>query len=421
MRWSLLLLLFLNACATVSRPDDARRPRNVIFLIGDGMGVSQVTLARLAGGDLALNEMPASGLVRTQAANSWVTDSAAAATALACGEKTNLFAVGMDPDDRLLKSLLVRAREKGQTVGLVTNTRITHATPGAFAAHVKLRWMETSIARHYLENGVDVLLGGGKRNFSAELLGKYRANGYTVVESRGELAKARGKVLGLFSRSHMPFVVDREEEPGLPEMAARALKLVAGDPDGFFLMIEGGRIDHAGHMNDAPSVVRELIEFDRVVKMAVDFAKRNGETLVVVTADHATGGLTVTEKAMPLRIRFGDMTASAFRIGSLWTSEGGEALLKKHAGIDGISPEDLKHINEAATAKERVLWIGRLISRECGVTFIPMATRLAEPNTTSGHDGGMVPVYAYGPGAHRFTGTMENAELSRRIRRLAGY
>jgi alkaline phosphatase len=115
------------------------------------------------------------------------------------------------------------------------------------------------------------------------------------------------------------------------------------------------------------------------------------------------------------------MTASAFRIGSLWTSEGGEALLKKHAGIDGISPEDLKHINEAATAKERVLWIGRLISRECGVTFIPMATRLAEPNTTSGHDGGMVPVYAYGPGAHRFTGTMENAELSRRIRRLAGY
>ncbi len=340
MRWSLLPLLFpllLNACATASRPGEEKRPRNVIFLIGDGMGFSQVTVGRMvhAGSDhrLMLDEMPVTGLVRTEAENSWVTDSAAAATALACGTKTNLFAVGMDSGDRPLKSLLVRAREKGQSVGLVTNTRITHATPGAFAAHVKLRWMETSVAKHYLETGVDVLLGGGRRNFSKELLGKYRENGYTIVDSREDLGKAEGKVLGLFSDSHMPFRVDRKDEPTLPEMSSRALKLVSRDPDGFFLMIEGGRIDHACHMNDAPAMVHELVEFDRVVKMAVDFARKRGDTLVVVTADHATGGVTLTEKAMPLRKRFAQMKASAHKIGSLWKAGEGAALLKNYAGM----------------------------------------------------------------------------------------
>ncbi len=423
----LFLFFFITACSTppLSRPVEGQRPRNVIFLIGDGMGISQVTLARLVEGgpshELTLDRMPVTGLVRTHALNAWVTDSAASATALACGEKTNLFAVGMGPQDQLLDSLLVGAQKKGQSVGLVTSTRITHATPGAFAAHVKLRWMEQPIARHYLAAGVDVLLGGGKRNFPENLLESYRAAGYAVVESKKDLARSEGKVLGLFARSHMPFIVDRGDEPTLPDMARKAIEILSKDPQGFFLMMEGGRIDHACHMNDAPAMVRELVEFDQVVKMAVDFAQKNGETLVVVTADHSTGGLAVTEKAMSLRHRFEEMTASASRIESLWEKGKGAALLKKYARIDSVSPQELKRIDEAKNAKERVLWIGRLISRECGVTFIPMPTRLTKPNSTNGHVGGMVPVYSFGPGAENLTGTMENAELSRRIRMLAGY
>lgn len=424
----LFVPLFYTACSTsspLSRPVEGERPRNVIFLIGDGMGLSQITLARLAKGGpddpLALDRMPVSGFVHTHAANGWVTDSAASATALACGIKTNLFAVGMDSKDRPVKSMLVSAKEKGQTVGLVSNTRITHATPAAFAAHVKLRWMEPAIARHYLEKEVEVLLGGGRRNFSDDLLAGYREKGYTVVQTREELANAEGKVLGLFAKSHLPFVLDREEEPSLSEMFVRALKLVSGDPDGFFLMAEGGRIDHGGHMNDAPSIVQELIEFDRVVAFAVEYAQKRGDTLVVVTADHATGGVTVTEKMMSRRGHFDRVTASVSRIESLWEKGKGAALLKQYAGIDSVSPEDLQNINEASNAKERALWIGRLVSRACGVAFIPMPIRLTEPKVTNGHDGGMVPVYAYGPGAENFSGTMDNTELSRRIRKLAGY
>jgi alkaline phosphatase len=268
--------------------------RNVILLIGDGMGIGQLTAAEVMNGeeDLVLTRLPYKSLVSTHSSSNYVTDSAASATALATGFKTRNGMVSVTAAGESLFTVLEDAEEAGKATGIVTTTRVTHATPACFVAHVNNRDMETVIAAQLLASGVDVALGGGSTYFS-DL--NPEDEGYTVVYDSTELDNIEsGKVLGLFSSGYMSYESERSDiEPSLSEMTAKSLELLSSDPDGFFLMVEGGRIDHASHDNHFDNTIAETLEFDLAVLEALEYASGRNDTLILVTADHETGGLSI--------------------------------------------------------------------------------------------------------------------------------
>jgi alkaline phosphatase len=287
---------------------------NVIFCIGDGMGLGQVALARVTtvglDGKLCMERLPVAGLVRSHAANSSVTDSAAAGTALACGVKTNNGMIGMTPDEQGYCTILEAARDKGMATGLVVTSTISHATPACFAAHVKSRKSEGQIAEQLIANRVNVLFGGGKKFFlpktapksgrkdSLDLLAAAQAAGYQYAETAEAMQTLCGPyVLGLFQLEGLKTVAP---EPSLAQLTRKAIELLAhirsdtaGGRGGFFLMVEGSQIDWECHSNKAAGAIRQTLLFDQAVEAAVDFALQDGHTLVLVTADHETGGLSL--------------------------------------------------------------------------------------------------------------------------------
>jgi len=344
----------------------ARRVRNVIFCIGDGMGANQVALARLKAvgpeGKLHMEKMPVGGLVRTHSNNSLVTDSAASGTALATGIKTENGMIAMAPDEQPYFTILELAQADGMATGLVATSAITHATPASFAAHVKSRKMETTIAEHLIANRVNVLFGGGRKFFlpkgapdsarkdDRDLIAEAKQAGYTYIETTAELRTVRHRhLLGLFQPEAL---TTAPPEPSLELLTQKAIGTLrranvssAGRRKGFFLMVEGSQIDWACHDNDADNMIRQTLLFDQAVGAAVDFARKDGRTLVLVTADHETGGLTFTA---------GDKNA----------------------------------------AGPKIHW------------------------STKGHSGAPVPMYAFGPGAETFAGVYDNTEIPRKIARL---
>lgn len=286
---------------------DDRPIKNVIFIIGDGTGLAQLYTgqASLAGpnGRLHIQRMPVTGLVNTHAANRLITDSAAGATAYSCGIKTDNGMIGQLPDNRPCKTILEFAEEKGKSTGLVATSTITHATPASYAAHIDSRSKQAEIAEQYVNSDIEILLGGGleyfvpesnassSRNDNRNLISEFEANGYEFVDNVGELqSSSSGKILGLFSDSGMP---SENRTPTLKEMSEKAIDVLNQNEDGFFLMIEGSQIDWAGHGNDASYALRELADFDAAVATVLDFAEQDGETLVVLTADHETGGMNI--------------------------------------------------------------------------------------------------------------------------------
>lgn len=342
---------------------------NVIFCIGDGMGLTQVAMARVKStgldGKLCMERLPVTGLVRTHSANSSVTDSAAAGTALACGVKTKNGMIGMTPDEQGYCSILEAARDKGLATGLVVTSTISHATPATFASHVKSRKMEDKIAEQLIANRVNVLFGGGRKFFlpksapksgrkdGLDLLAAARNAGYEYIETAEAMPSLSGPyVLGLFQLEGLKTA---PPEPSLAQLTGKAIELlrqVKPDPAhgnaGFFLMIEGSQIDWECHSNKATGAVRQTLLFDQAVEAAVSFALKDGHTLVIVTADHETGGLTLT------------------------------------GGGTEDRPDD------------------QLIARW----------------STRGHSGTPVPIYALGPGAGLFGGVQDNTEIPRKIARL---
>ncbi len=270
--------------------------RNIILLIGDGMGPGQLTAAEIENGDdqLALMGLPYMSMVSTNSYSYYVTDSAASATALATGFKTKNGVISIGPNGETLISVVEVAEENELSTGIVSNTRVTHATPAAFMSHVNNRNQESLIAEQVLSSGVDVILGGGSSYFASL---DPQGAGYTVVETIGELMDIEsGKVLGLFSLDYMSYEHERDPdiEPSLAEMTRKSIELLSSDPEGFFLMIEGGRIDHASHDNDFETTISEVCAFDLAVLEALEFASMRNDTLVIVTADHETGGLLIT-------------------------------------------------------------------------------------------------------------------------------
>jgi alkaline phosphatase len=270
--------------------------KNVILLIGDGMGIGQITVAEIENGEdsLAIDNLPYMSLISTHSLSSYVTDSAASATALATGYKTNNGVVSKSSDGLILSTIVEVAESRGLSTGVVTNTRITHATPACFLAHANSRDQESLIAEQVLNSGVDVVLGGGRSYFSSL---SPSDKGYDVVETTEELLEVESsKVIGLFTASYMSYdnVRNPEIEPSLAQMTKKSIDLLSSDPEGFFLMVEGGRIDHASHANDFENTVSETLAFDLAVSEALGYASSRNDTLIIVTADHETGGLMIT-------------------------------------------------------------------------------------------------------------------------------
>lgn len=282
---------------------DPGQAKNVILFIGDGMGLAHVQTARVFAhgpeGRLNMECLEHFGYVTTYSSSSFITDSAAAGTAIATGHKTGNNIIGQGGQGQEYESILELAGKMGKATGLVTTTEVTHATPAAFAAHEADRDEAKAIALDYLRGAQpDVLMGGGAWVWPPSLLEEARRLGYSTVFTKRELDtldfSGVKKLLGLFAHSHMAFALERgSQEPSLGEMTLKALEVLQRDPDGFFLMVEGGRIDHAGHNNDLKRLIHELLDFDETIGMALSKLETSQETLLIVTADHETGGLTI--------------------------------------------------------------------------------------------------------------------------------
>ena len=307
-RKSLTVLLLLLLWAVGATPVFAAPPKNVILFIGDGMGFGQVEAAGIyahgLAGTLSFEQFGHTGQMTTYAADSNVTDSAAAATAIATGRKVNngVISVAIPGDGGPLETLLEYFKKQGKSTGLVTTTYITHATPAAFGAHQSSRGNYSQIGDDYFKlTRPNILMGGGGNGIS---IASALEAGYTVVTNLVQLQDVkpeRTKMLaGLFGKDHLPYEVDGLGElPHLSQMTEVALHILDNDSDGFFLMVEGGRIDHAGHGNDLERCIGETIEFGKAVETAMVWAKTHLNTLILVTADHETGGLAVVDGNEP--------------------------------------------------------------------------------------------------------------------------
>jgi len=276
----------------------AAQPKNVILFIGDGMGPEQVKAGNyFNGGDLSFESFPYQGVITTHSANAGVTDSAAAGTALATGIKVNngVISRAYPGDGSELETLLEYYADRDRSTGLVTTTYMTHATPAAFGAHESSRNNYSQIGSDYInQTRPNMLFGGGAHGLTGS------PAGYSVVTDRAGLLGLDTEdpllthVSGQFGTDHLPYEYDGLGSlPHLWEMTATALNVLDNDPDGFFLMVEGGRIDHAGHSNHIERNVRETTAFSAAVQEAIDWAGSRTDTLIIVTADHETGGLTV--------------------------------------------------------------------------------------------------------------------------------
>jgi alkaline phosphatase len=275
-----------------------KKPKNVIFMIGDGMGVTQVFAGITANhGHLFLDNFKYTGFSRTQSASDYVTDSGAGGTALSAGQRTYNKAIGVSTDSVPLPTILEESEAKGLATGLVSTSAITHATPASFIAHQVHRDSCEEIAADFLKTDIDVFIGGGYKHFTERKDGKnltkeLEAKGYTVLQKMSDIKKVNsGKLAGLTAPEHNGRIAERGNM--LPDATETALNILSKSKTGFFIMVEGSHIDKGGHANNMTQVVEEMLDFDKAIGKALEFAEKNGETLIVVTADHETGGLSI--------------------------------------------------------------------------------------------------------------------------------
>ncbi len=276
----------------------AQKPKNVIMMIGDGMGVAQVFAALTAnGGHLYLDNFKHIGFSKTASSDNYITDSAAGGTALSTGQKTYNGAIGVNTDTVAIKTILEMAEEKGLATGLVSTSAITHATPASYIAHQGSRGSYEDIAADFLKTDIDVFIGGGYKHFTQrkdgrDLTSDLQHNGYQVLRDMDEISKVKsGKLAGLIADEHNEVFPNRKMD--LPLSTQTALNILGQNKKGFFIMIEGSQIDWAGHANNTIYIVNETLDFDRSIGKALEFAAKDGETLIIVTGDHETGGMAV--------------------------------------------------------------------------------------------------------------------------------
>jgi alkaline phosphatase len=352
-------LLILCSCNSTGGPGGKKKnAKNIILLIGDGMGVSHIYAAMTANhGHLNIERCKNTGFIKTYSASDYITDSGAGGTAISIGKKTYNGACGVNADSLPEETILEIAEKNGLATGLVVTSSITHATPASFIAHQKWRSMYEEIAADFLETDIDVFIGGGrdhfmKRSDSVDLVLKLKEKGYKVVFEKDSIAEVEsGKLAGLLADMHLPPYRDSTKirrGDMLPEATQTAINILSGNEEGFFLMVEGSQIDWAGHANNTGYIIIEMLDFDRAVGKALDFAEKDGNTLVIITADHETGGMGIND---------GDFTEGNVNAGY----------------------------------------------------------------TTRSHTGVMVPVFAYGPGSEEFRGIYENTDIFYKMVKAFGF
>ncbi len=275
------------------------KPKNIILLIGDGMGVSQVFAGLTANkGRLFIENLKYIGFSKTQSADNYITDSGAGGTAISCGVKTLNGAIGVDAQLEPVKTILEEASENGLATGLVSTSAITHATPASFIAHQSSRASYEDIAADFLKTDIDVFIGGGldhftKRADGRNLVDELQKKGYLVETEMKKIKKVKeGKLAGLTAAVHNGRMIERGDM--LPVATETAIDILSKYKEGFFLMIEGSQIDWGGHAQSAIYVVEEMLDFDQAIGQALEFAAKDKETLVIVTSDHETGGMALT-------------------------------------------------------------------------------------------------------------------------------
>ena len=307
---ALCILLTASAFAAFASPQKSLEPVKYVFLfIGDGMSIPQRMMTdeflHMKGlGGLAINEFPNNALTYTRSTDSFITDSAASGTAIACGTKTNNGYIGVDAKGNRLESVAEVAKKNGKKVGIITSVTINHATPAAFYAHNDSRGNYYRIALDMIPSGFDFFGGGGigdadkkeASGYHGDAYTKAREAGYDVFVGTDALSNVKagcGKTMAFASRGALPYAIDDPDGARIADFTQKAVEIL-DNPKGFFVMVEGGKIDWMCHANDAATVIKEVLDFDKAVKVALEFQKKHpSETLIVVTGDHETGGLTL--------------------------------------------------------------------------------------------------------------------------------
>lgn len=412
--------------------------KNVILLIPDGMGIAHSTLARWyqGGQPLAMDEM-ATGLIRTYSADAAIADSAPAGTAYATGHKSHTGFVGVLPDKadmpgqtpiksgearRPVASILEAAKFEGKSTGLIATSEITHATPADFSAHYPSRKDYNTLGEQMVYNNIDVVLGGGYKFLTPEgrtdnedLIKVLKDKGYDIIDSKDKLKNTEDKVWGLFAPEALKYDIDRgtSNEPTLEDMTKTAIEKLSKDKDGFFLMVEGSKIDWASHANDPVGVVTDVLAFDKAVKAALDFAKKDKNTVVIVAADHSNGGMSMGNSStsnsydkQPLSSFITPLKKAKL------TGEGLESVLntdrsnikevmEKYFGINNLTEEEIAEIKSAKKGSINYT-VGPMISKRANIGW-----------TTNGHTGEEVPLYVYHPKDIKPSGVIENTDLNK--------
>jgi alkaline phosphatase len=456
--WVLALAMTTAGCAQqgplAATPNT---PRNVVIMFADGAAATQWNFGDYTSGLLRKQPFATTqtvlrsgtlGALSTSSSDSYVTDSAAAASAMSTGHKVNNGAISMSPDGKPLRTLMQAARQAGKRIGLVTTATVYDATPAAFSINVKSRRDSQAVVDAYATLKPEVLLGGGanyflpengggKRKDARDVIAEFRAAGYEIARDTSQLKAARGpKVLGLFASEDLDFEIDRNaaEQPSTADMAQAALDALSrSSPNGFVLLVENENTDTAAHANDASSLMRALWAFDDAVKVALDFQVRNPGTLVLVTGDHETGGFSATSAfkdlssassgnrftAGPEQVQMlGRITKSFAAMKTVLGAQPSgpvlDDLLRKH--FPGFRLDaDLRHQILTLKAGERNFShapesaLGAMVARQTGFYW-----------GTSGHTPQPVLVGAIGPGAERFAGYQDNTDFARHLHRLIG-
>jgi alkaline phosphatase len=292
-----IIVALLLGCTSSSKKESQKT--NVILLIGDGMGLVQAYSTYTYNGDsLNMFKFPIVGLLKTSSFSDYITDSGAGGTAIACGVKTYNGAIGVNSDTIPAKNLVELSMELGMKAAVISSSSITHATPAAFLSHNKTRKDDEGIAKDISKSGADIIIGGGRKYFinrsdSLNLIDSMTNEGYGFIKNISEISDVNNKILCLTEEMHNPFVIEGRGNL-LAEGLQKSLSILSKDSrGGFFIMLEGSQIDWGGHANDAEKIITETLDFDEAVGVALEYAKKNANTLVIVTADHETGGMTI--------------------------------------------------------------------------------------------------------------------------------
>ena len=446
---SILLLILISAAVF------AAKPKYVFYMIGDGMGLNHVQATVVynqatGGPEVNFNNFPIRTYVTTRSANSGVTDSAAAGTALATGTKTNNGNLGTDPDAKPLVSLAEMAKAKGYAAGVATSVGVNHATPGAFYGKVKNRGEYNTIAEQLIAHNLDFAAGecflveNGKGMTSADFARKARENGINVFVGKDEVKDVKGRVIMLANGDFCPPSIDRKEgDTRLEDFTAAAINhLYKTSPKGFFLMVEGGKIDYAAHGQDAGWVVNEVNDFCRSIDLALAFMKKHpSETLIIVTSDHETSALSLGAgkyALLPELLAYQKCSINTLSEGITKLSKKGEEVswaefrdfLKDNTGLFGpvevsdkekavlaemyketfICNTDKEEKNLYATNKAVALEALRYLYKKAGLT-LPIRS----------HSGANVGLFVKGAGAEKFLECRDNTDIPKTIAKLAGY